>query len=140
MNYITILYDSSCGFCSRCRQWIEDQQKYFPIEFVPADSAEAHRRFPTHASQTIAEPGELIVIADNGAVYCGPNAFIMSMYALVHYRELAIHLSTPSLMPLAAKAFEALSSNRRKLSDLLHLKSDADLENEEAVCEAGCRY
>ncbi|MDP6118463.1 MAG: hypothetical protein QGF00_30415 [Planctomycetota bacterium] len=64
----------------------------------------------------------------------------MSMYALVHYRELAIHLSTPSLMPLAAKAFEALSNNRRELSDLLHLKSEEDLENEEAVCETGCRY
>jgi predicted DCC family thiol-disulfide oxidoreductase YuxK len=140
LNYITILYDSSCGFCSRCREWIEAQEKYFPIEFVAADSADALQRFPGYATEAQSAPGELVVIADDGGVYCGSNAFIMCMYALPHYRDLAIHLSSPSLMPLAAKAFKALSSNRRNLSQLLHLKSDAELDNEETVCEVGCKY
>ncbi len=141
MKSLTVLYDPTCGFCSRCRTWLESQPKFLPLEFVAANSAEAQKRYPSHSALNH-EPGELVVIGDDGAVYQGPSAFIMCLYALADYRELSIKLSQPSLMPLAAKAFKALSENRKSLSELLRLKPEA-VANQTVVvdsCDAGCSF
>ncbi|MFY0575769.1 hypothetical protein ACN28S_16675 [Cystobacter fuscus] len=49
----------------------------------------------------------------------------MVLWALEDYREWALRLSSPTLMPLARNAFELLSSNRRRLSGWLHLEDEA---------------
>ncbi len=59
----------------------------------------------------------------------------MVLWALVDYREWALRLSNPALMPLARNAFELLSSNRRRLSGWLHLEDEAVREHLER--EAG---
>jgi predicted DCC family thiol-disulfide oxidoreductase YuxK len=120
-----VLYDAARGLCDRIREWVEEQPAFFEIVFVPAGSELAASLFPALARK--GPPEELIAVTDDGAVYKDTSAWIMCLYALEEYRELAFRLSTPMLMPLARNAFEALSRNRKRLSEMLGLKGDRQL-------------
>ena len=41
MNKLTVLYDASCGFCVKCRWWIEYQPKLVEVEMLPARGTDA---------------------------------------------------------------------------------------------------
>ena len=108
---LTVLYDASCPLCRRCRDWLLDQPAYVPLELVAADSAEARTRYPN-----IPQRGsELVVVADTGAVWIGPEAFVMCLWALRQWRQWSYRLSGPSLAPLAERFFLAVSRNRGAL-------------------------
>ena len=121
MKRLTVLYDAACGFCISCRHWLEEQPKLLDLDFVAARSPEAARRFPD------LEPGneeDLVVVSDEGGIYRGARAFIMCLYALEEYREWSLRLSRPGLLPLARRAFELVSRNRKGLSGFLRLAAD----------------
>jgi hypothetical protein len=80
-------------------------------------SDEAQRRFP--GIDALKPDEQLLVISDEGAVYRGANAWIMSLWALENYREHAQRLAHPALLPLAKLVCELLSRNRFFLSDAL---------------------
>jgi predicted DCC family thiol-disulfide oxidoreductase YuxK len=136
MKRLTILYDGSCGFCVRCRRWLERQPTYLRLEFLKAGSPEAIRRYPTLTRPGI--PEELVVVSDEGFVYRAGRAWIIILYALKEYREWALWMSHPALLPLARKAIAFLSSRRSWISWLFGL----DAEFDEALrCDGGpgCR-
>lgn len=120
MTRLTVLYDAGCPFCVRCRHWLQSQPAFLPLEFVPAASVEARRRFP--ALDHPDPPEELVVVDDDGGVYRGSDGWILCLYALVGYREWSYRLAGPSLRPLARAAFAWLSSNRQALSRRLGLE------------------
>jgi predicted DCC family thiol-disulfide oxidoreductase YuxK len=124
MRRLTVLYDGRCGFCVRCRRWLQAQRQLVTLEFVPAGSADARSRFPTLAD-TPAE--ELIVVSDEGGVYRGTDAWIMCLYALEEYREWSVRLARPALRPMARAAFEWLSRNRRELSQRLRFAAEEEV-------------
>lgn len=123
IEHLTVLYDAECGFCSRCRAWLEKQSSWVELELLAKDSFEVSRRFPGLECPH----DELVVIDDAGGVYRGPNAFILCLYALEDYREWALRLSSPALRSTARLAFELVSSNRHRINDWLKLRSDADI-------------
>ena len=82
MRSLTVLYDARCGLCSNARRWLEGQAQIVPLELLPADSAEARRRYPTLADT---EPEELVVVSDEGDVYRGSHAWIVCLWALQDY-------------------------------------------------------
>jgi len=125
MNRITILYDASCGFCVTCRNWLSFQPKFVEMDFVPARSAESAKRFP--GLELSDQPEELTAVADTGEVWKGTKAWLMSLWALVEYREWAERLSSPALMPLARGLFAIVGSQRRRLSGLLGLRAEEDV-------------
>lgn len=125
MRRLYVLYDAECGLCSRIRRWAEGQAAFVELEFVAAQSPTALWRFPTLVGP--GRPEELIVVSDEGGVYREDTAWVMVLYATEQYREWAIRLSRPWLLPLAREAFAALTRNRRKVSDWLGLVSDRDL-------------
>ena len=134
---IYILYDSRCGVCSRVRSWMGEQRTWFAVEFVAAGSDRAHRLFPELEHED--EPSELIVITNEGAVYFDDAAWIVCLYALVEYRSWSYRLARGPLRPLARRAWQLLSKNRRQLSAALALRSDADFAAElEAETVEGC--
>ncbi|MBK7584793.1 MAG: DUF393 domain-containing protein [Myxococcales bacterium] len=114
MDSLTILYDSSCQLCVHCREWLETQPSFVPMEFVPCDSSEARRRF----GQIPWLGGQLVVVASDGRVWAGAAAFVMCLWALVQYREWAERLSSPALAPLAERFFRVVSAERRRLGSL----------------------
>ena len=137
MKRLYVLYDPGCGLCSRIRRWAEKQPAYVELEFVSAGSSRARRWFPTLShSET---PEELVVISDEGGVYRDDVSWIMVLYALEGYRELAMRLARPWLLPYARQAFGVLSDNRRKISQWFGLVSDRDLvEVLQAQSVPGC--
>lgn len=123
MKHLTVLYDASCGFCVSCRHWLEGQAAYVPLRFVPARSTLAARLFPDLATDS----EELLAVSDGGDVYSGASAWIMCLWALEEYREWALRLSAPGLLPFARRAFELLSRNRKDVSRSLGLLPEPDL-------------
>src|SRR4051812_25798812 len=114
MRTLTLLYDGRCGFCVRCKAWLEKQPQIVPLEFVPAGTAEARRRFPGASDST--EPEELVVVSDEGEVWRGDGAFLMCLWALAEWREWSLRLAQPELRPLARRALEWVGRWRFGLS------------------------
>lgn len=123
MRTLSVLYDETCGFCVRCARWLGEQRTLVGLECLPAGGEETARRFPE--LRRAGGPEELVVVDDSGGVYRDTHAWLMVLWALEDYRAWALRLSRPGLMPLARNAFELLSSNRRRLSDWLHLEDEA---------------
>ena len=121
---ITILYDASCGLCTRAKEWIVQQDPFIGIQFVAADSSDAHARFRRLPA------GELAVVANTGEVWLGNHAWIVCLWALRRYRDLAFRLTSPLLLLMAREAFAVVSKNRSALSHLLGLHSQRELEQQ----------
>ena len=126
MKSLTVLYDFNCGLCQRARRWLAAEPKFLALEFIPAGSDHARYRFPTLSGKV----EELVVVADDGGVYRGDRAWIMCLYALTEYREWALRLATPRLLPLARSAFQLISENRIRISRLFHLYTEDGVAEE----------
>jgi predicted DCC family thiol-disulfide oxidoreductase YuxK len=119
---LTVFYDARCGFCRRCARWLEVQVQMIPLELLPTNELGGSERYPG-----LVLDDELTVISDEGGVYRGSDAWIMTLYALAKYRAWSFRFSSPLLKPLVRNAFEMLSNNRMILSRLLGLR-DRELE------------
>ena len=126
MTKLFVLYDPHCGLCEAIRGWMLDQRSSFQIDIIASGSERARTLFPDIESN----PDELIVVDDEGLIYRGDSAFIICLYALDAYRPWAYRLSSPILRPFARRAFEMLSKNRKKISDLLALANDEVIAHE----------
>ena len=113
MRELTVLYDPQCGLCRRAQAWLMSKPKYLDLVFVPASSDEARSRYPQldHALTLT----DLTVISDQGAVYRGPKAWLLCLWALREYREWSLRLSTPELLPTAKRVISMISQNRYQL-------------------------
>jgi len=134
---LTVLYDSACGFCVSCRQWMESQPSFVPLRFLPARGALARKTFPELAGPEWRD--DLIVVSDEGGVYPGADGWLLCLWALEAYREWSLRLAKPALRPLARQAFDLLSRNRKAVSSSLGLLPERDLvERLQAVGPAAC--
>jgi predicted DCC family thiol-disulfide oxidoreductase YuxK len=124
---LTVLYDDGCAICVRCRDWMQEQSSYVPLQFLPCSSAEARRRVGPAAAGWLRQ--ELLVVADDGRVWAGAAAFLVCLWALVEWREWSYRLSGPTLAPLASRFFHAISRRRRGLAWLARLPKE--------TCDAG---
>jgi len=116
MRELTVLYDASCGLCKRVQAWLMTKPKYIELVFVPATSEEARSRYPQLDHDLTLN--DLTVISDEGAVYCGPKAWLMCLWALRQYRDWALRLSSPELLPTTKRVMSMISQNRYQLEGL----------------------
>lgn len=107
---LTVLYDAQCSLCVHLRQWLLNQRQLVPLDLVPADSAEAHRRFPglDHAGTL----EEITVIGDRGQIYRSTSAWIVCLWALAEHRPKAHWLTTPAGRPFARATVLAAAKYR----------------------------
>jgi predicted DCC family thiol-disulfide oxidoreductase YuxK len=112
MERLTVLYDGTCALCVRCRDFLAASRTLVPLELLSCQSPDARERFGS--VPWLGE--ELVVISDEGDVWVGPAAFLVSMWALADYREWSYRLSGPAFAPLAERFFVALSSRRRRIA------------------------
>jgi predicted DCC family thiol-disulfide oxidoreductase YuxK len=117
MKRLFILFDGECSLCGRCREWLARQPAFLELEFVPFQSPEARERFP--GIEALHPEEQLLVVSDEGAVYRGPQAWIMCLYALREYRAWSQRLAHPALLPWARRVCELLSENRLQVSRLV---------------------
>jgi predicted DCC family thiol-disulfide oxidoreductase YuxK len=122
MKRLYVLFDQDCGLCLRCSRWLIRQKAFIELSFIPLQSPEITRRFPGLKEWDQLDLREkLVVVSDEGAVYQGPNAWIMCFFALDEYREWARRLAQPALLPFARRACEQVSRNRLTISRLLNM-------------------
>ncbi len=137
MRALYVLYDPHCALCQRCMRFLADEPQIVPLRGLRRDGEQAARMFPG------LDPGsgdDLVLVSDEGAVYRGPDAFIVCLWALVRYRRWAHRLARPGLRPLARAAFDGLSAHRGSISRLFRGSDDAVLERLRAVpvrCDDG---
>ena len=121
---ITIVYDAACGLCTRAKDWITQQAPLVGLQFVPSGSSEASRRFPHLPAD------ELAVVANAGEVWLSNHAWIVCLWALRGYRDLALRLTSPLLVLMAREAFVVVSRNRHALSGMLRLRNEREIEQQ----------
>jgi hypothetical protein len=90
---------------SRARRWIGRQPAYVAVEVVDPQSAAAARRFPGLAGSAAAD---LVAVSDAGAVWTGPAAWTMALWALRPTREDALWLERRGLRARARDHLLAL--------------------------------
>jgi len=117
MLSLTVLYDPDCGLCRRAHDWLAEQPKLIDLNFVPCASDEARKRFPLLDHDLTKQ--DLTVIRYDGAVYFGPKAWLMVLWALARYRDWAYRLSTPELLPTTKRVVSAISQNRYQISRVI---------------------
>jgi len=120
----TIVYDADCGLCTQTKDWIRQQVPLVRLQFVASGSSEATRRFPQLRA------GELAVVANTGEVWLGTHAWIVCLWGLRDYRELAYRLTSPLLSLMAREAFAIVSKNRLALSSILRLRNEREIEQQ----------
>ena len=113
-----VLYDSRCGLCAAIKDWLNVQPKLVGLILVPAGSLDAMRLLQGNPPPL---PDQLVVLSDAGWMWRGEHAWVIVLWALRDYRDWARRLTTPALLPLARRAFAALSNNRAALSSCLGL-------------------
>lgn len=123
MTLLYAFYDGECGLCATARNWLRNQPQLVPICLLPYQSEEARRLCPQLPS--FHPDREIVVISDTGEVYQGDCAWITLLWATVHWRSIAVDLSTPALRGMAKKVIEAISENRLTLSKWLGMKKNA---------------
>ena len=143
MKTLYVLFDAECGLCRRCRRWLQCQPAFVEMKFLPLQSPEVGCRFP--GIERFNPRAQLLVVSDEGAVYQGPHAWIMCLWALREYREWSQRLAGPALLPWARRACELLSDHRLTLSAWFKTHGDEVLEKElcaraDEPCKDGCRY
>ncbi len=117
MRNLFVLFDPNCGFCRRCKVWLQSQRQIIPLTFLEANSDDARRFFP--ALNHVQTLGELTVVSDSGGVYHGTKAWLICLWALNEYRGWSNTLASPELMPVAQKFITMISNNRKSISNLV---------------------
>ena len=80
VKHLTVLYDPTCGFCVRCRQWLDKQPKLVAMRFIPQGSSKQQTHYPDlqYVTDDKGRPEELIVIDDKGKVYRDDKAWVIA--------------------------------------------------------------
>jgi predicted DCC family thiol-disulfide oxidoreductase YuxK len=110
---VTVLYDERCPLCRRLKSWLGGQRTLVRVEFLAADSAAAHRRYPDldHVRTTTV----LTAIAADGAVYEGERAWMVCAWTLPAWNSLAENLSTGKRLRLVRLAARVIDGYRHRL-------------------------
>jgi predicted DCC family thiol-disulfide oxidoreductase YuxK len=114
MPTLTLLYDPECGLCRRVQGWLAEQPKLVELRMIPIKTDAARRRYPQLNHDLTAE--DLTVISNEGAVYFGPKAWLMVLWALCKYREWSYRLATPQLLPTTRRVVSMISEHRYQIS------------------------
>lgn len=113
MHAMTVLYDPDCGLCRRAHEWLAEQTKLIELIFIPCASEQARKLFPQLNHDLTKK--DLTVVADNGAVYYGPKAWLMVLWSLTRYREWAYRLAKPELLPTTRRVVSLISQHRYQI-------------------------
>ena len=105
---LTVLFDETCAFCLRCRDWLAMQPCLVEVELMPSGSVEARERFGS-----VPWLGkELVVADDRGEAWVGPAAFLVCLWATARYRPWSYLLSRPGFSHHTERFFMQVSKRR----------------------------
>ena len=119
---LTVFYDPACELCRRSRDWLAGEPQRVPMRYLPTTGPEARALVP----ELPWLGAELVVVADDGASWIGPAAFLVCLWATERHHRWADRLSSPTFAPLAERFLHSVSANRHRISAGLHRRSCDD--------------
>ena len=102
---LRVFFDGDCGLCRRVAAWLDAQPKFEPLECISAQSA-ASAGCPLTLDALLAQ---VTVVASDGAVYRGTNAWIICLWALRSYRGWSLRCAEGALRPWAERVFAVIT-------------------------------
>jgi predicted DCC family thiol-disulfide oxidoreductase YuxK len=111
VSAIAVLYDADCPTCQRAKAWLEGEVQLVPITFVAAGSEEARRRFPSLDHDRSLR--DVTVLADDGSVFHKDRAWIVILWSLARWRDVADHFA-PRLRRPILRLIASLVDRRRR--------------------------
>ena len=93
MRRLTLLSGPVSPLPSRARRWLAAQDGYVAVEVLDPASSVAARRYPGLVKEPLLD---LVAISDGGAVWTGPAAWIMALWALRSTRADALRYARPA--------------------------------------------
>ncbi|MFK7739706.1 MAG: thiol-disulfide oxidoreductase DCC family protein [Planctomycetota bacterium] len=107
---LTVWFDGDCGLCKRIAGWLRKQPKYVTIHCVPAQHAATDQGCPLDTKALL---DNVTVVASDGAVYRGTNAWLTVLWALRNYRRWSLRMSKDRWRPWAEDLFASISGLAR---------------------------
>lgn len=102
---LTVYFDGDCGLCRRVAAWLDQKPKFVPVHCVAAQRAAA-AGCPFDLESLLAQ---VTVVANDGAVYRGTNAWLVVLWALRDYRGWSLRLSAPNRRRWAERLFAVIT-------------------------------
>ena len=133
IHHIKAFYDAQCGMCTKARNRLSAEPTHLDVEFVALQSDTAKELLGTHYDEKQLRK-EIHVLADNGDLWVGADAWILLLWATCRWRSLATTLSNPVFKPVVKKVVSLISENRFRISDLMKLKPDRELTCTNGQC------
>lgn len=109
---LTIFYDAECPLCQKAKAWAQAQKPFVRLIFRPFQDPEVVCQFPDLEKYNPHQ--DLVVFADNGAVYRGTEAWLIVLWALPQGRPWSFRLAKPAWRPYVRGFWKWVSGNRKK--------------------------
>lgn len=112
---LTLLHAPGWPLSSRGRRWLARERAFVRLDVVAPGSLEAARRFPGLAAldASAGPDADLVAIADDGRVWRGASAWVMTLWALVAHRRTAARLVREGRTADARGVVETCAHGRR---------------------------
>ncbi|MCP5536412.1 MAG: DUF393 domain-containing protein [Akkermansiaceae bacterium] len=128
IQHIEVYYDGRCGMCCTFHEWVNKQERAYPVYFVPYQSARAEEWFP--GVNQLEPEREMIVRTDDGSLYRAAEGWVLCLLSCRKFQGVARRLTSPVLMPVAEKTCHALAARRHGLSKIFFRKKDREVAAE----------
>jgi len=128
IQQIEVYYDGRCGMCCTFHEWVNEQERAFPVRFIAYQAPEAEEWFP--GINALEPEREMIVRSDDRQLYRGAEGWVLCLLSCQKYQGMAHRIATPALLPLAEKTCHALAARRHKLSKVFFRKKDQEVAAE----------
>jgi predicted DCC family thiol-disulfide oxidoreductase YuxK len=111
---ITVIYDGTCGVCTRMAKMLESWDRNHELEIIPSQAPGVRERFPWIAGDAYAESMQ-VVRASDGKTWQAAAALEELLKVLPKGRVVSWLFSVPFARPVADRFYGWFAHNRYRM-------------------------
>jgi predicted DCC family thiol-disulfide oxidoreductase YuxK len=113
-----LIYDGQCPVCARTIAWIQEHQKKDAFEFLPCQSDDVRKRYPS-VKQAVCMQAMQLVLPD-GAIVSGEKALPEILKRLKRYSSAAELFKLPGTDTISRAFYRWFADNRYHIANVLY--------------------
>ncbi len=117
----TVIYDGTCGMCSKSVQRIRKLDKQGVFEYVPYQAPDLLKRFPQVDLKAC--EGELFVVTPSGELKGGPKG-VAEILRACGWRVTPALMDAPGMNWLARRVYNVIAANRKSIGGTCELPAE----------------